>query len=277
MSEETKTLPVVSNINFESSPSIGKIVEALSKAQAVMEPAVMDMVNPHYKSQYASLTSVKNSYQKPLSENGLCLTHQVFSIQQNYYVRTMLAHTSGEYFANTLKLLVGRQDMQGLGSAITYAKRYSASAMLDIVDTEDDDGNGSLPPKPDQNNKNKPQQKPELPNHAPGALSQAQLKRLYAIGLGRSWSSEYLRMKVYSMYKKTPSELDMKQYETLCTNFESRVFNAKDKAELDHFAQNLSPEAYQKVTGKKLDSPPPEFDQSEEMPDYDDLPNYEPT
>lgn len=276
MSEETQTLPVVSNSNFETSPSIGKIVEALGKAQAIMQPAAMDMVNPHYKSSYASLTSVKNSYQKPISENGLCLTHQVFSVKETYYVRTMLAHTSGEFFATTIRLLVGRQDMQGLGSAITYAKRYSASAMLDIVDTEDDDGNGSLPDKnkkapqrpPAPQAGGNPQSKPPIQNHAPGGLTQPQLKRLYAIGLSKGWSAEYLRLKVFHIHRVTPSGLSLKQYEDLCTNFESRSFSAKDKAELDFFANDLTPESYEKVLGKKPEPEPPHFDETP-FPDYE--------
>lgn len=259
---------------FEASPTIGKLVDALSKAQAEMKPAKLDCVNPHYKSKYASLTSVKDAYQAPIAKQGLAVSHQVFSAKEFYYVRTMLVHSSGEFFANTLKLLVGKQDMQGLGSAITYAKRYSVSALLDIVDTDDDDGNASLPEKPNQNNKSQaqtppaqkaggnPQSKPPLQNHAPGALSQDQIKRLYAIGNSKGWSSGYLRLKVYVATKLTPSQLSLKQYDDLCAKFEAREFNAKDKAELDIARENMTPEIYERVVGKKPESnepPPQEF------------------
>lgn len=113
-----------------------------------------------------------------------------------------------------------------------------------------------------------PQSKPPVQNHAPGALSQDQLKRLYAIGMPRGWSSEYLRLKVYMMYKKTPSQLDFKQYEALCANFESRAFSAKDKAELDHLRKGLAPDVYEKVVGKK----PPQTDTPQQHPDYENYP-----
>lgn len=149
---------------YESSEALGKLFTALSKAQAEMKPAVLDMVNPHYKSKYASLTSCQDAYRGPLSKHGLSIVQQVFSIGNAYYCRSMLGHSeSGEWIANTFRLLINRQDMQGLGSAITYARRYGANSLVGVVDTEDDDGNASLPEK-------KPHSPPAKPkNYAPGA------------------------------------------------------------------------------------------------------------
>lgn len=155
--------PNVSLLRVESSDVLNELFGALSKAQAKMKPAVLDMVNPHYKSKYASLTSVWESIRGPISENGLCLTQQIFSAGEHYYIRSVLGHASGQWTSNTFKLLVGRVDMQGLGSAITYAKRYGLCALVGVVDTEDDDGNASLP----QNPQKKTDHKKEIPNHAP--------------------------------------------------------------------------------------------------------------
>src|SRR5690606_13851005 len=89
----------------------------------------------------------------------------------SYYIRTVLGHSSGQWISSTFRLIVGKNDMQGLGSAITYARRYAISALVGVVDTEDDDGNASLPDKsksPPPASKNSPQ--PEKPkNFAPGA------------------------------------------------------------------------------------------------------------
>jgi hypothetical protein len=122
------------------------------------------MENPYYKSKYASLKSCQEAYRAPLAKFGLAIVQQVYSEQDAYYVRTVLGHSSGQWMSNVFKLIVGKRDMQGLGSAITYGRRYGANALVGVVDTEDDDGNNSLPPK----GENKP----------PQSLSQSQRRRI---------------------------------------------------------------------------------------------------
>lgn len=161
---------------FETSPSVSKVFEALSKAQSEMKPAVMDMKNPHYNSRYASLTSCWEAG-APLFKHNLAVLQPVFWFDGAYYIRTILGHSpSGEWVASTLKLTLSKQDMQGLGSAITYAKRYALSAMVGIVDTEDDDGNQAVTNERKSNGNGErlfnptipaPQHRTRLTNHAP--------------------------------------------------------------------------------------------------------------
>lgn len=125
-----------------------KLFEALCKAQSELKPAALDMVNPHYKSKYASLSSVMEAIKTPLAKNGLSFIQCVENEGEAYYLKTILAHASGEKIESRVQLILGRRDMQGLGSSITYARRYSLSAMLGVVDTDDDDGNASLPETP---------------------------------------------------------------------------------------------------------------------------------
>lgn len=120
------------------------IYEALVKAQAGFKSATFDSANPHFKSKYASLTSVMNAVRASLNANGLAITQNVD--QGN--VITTLVHISGESISNSVPLIVGKNDMQGMGSALTYGRRYGLSALLGIVTDEDDDGNGSQPNKP---------------------------------------------------------------------------------------------------------------------------------
>jgi hypothetical protein len=154
MYEENQS-PTPQQTQLNASPELGKLFEALSKAQAEIKPAKLDMENPYYKSKYASLKSCQEAYRAPLAKFGLAIVQQVYSEQDAYYVRTVLGHSSGQWMSNVFKLIVGKRDMQGLGSAITYGRRYGANALVGVVDTEDDDGNNSLPPKGD----NKPPQK----------------------------------------------------------------------------------------------------------------------
>lgn len=130
-----------------------KLFEALAKAQKNFKPAELDRVNPHFKSKYASLASVQEVYRDALSDNGLCIIQNVIFKDNSYYLQSILAHSSGQSIQNEFKLLVTGGNMQSLGSAITYAKRYSISALIGIVADEDDDGNASLPP---DNNTQKP-------------------------------------------------------------------------------------------------------------------------
>jgi hypothetical protein len=133
---------------FSSSAELKDLFCALAKAQGEMKPAILDMKNPHFNSTYASLTSCKESYQGPLAKHGLGLTQDVFSMGSRYFIRTLMFHSSGQWRSSVFELIIDKKNMQGLGTAITYARRYGANAMVGVVDTEDDDGNASSGSKP---------------------------------------------------------------------------------------------------------------------------------
>ncbi|NLI74883.1 MAG: hypothetical protein GX442_00410 [Candidatus Riflebacteria bacterium] len=142
---------------METSQAIGKISEALAKAQGQMKPAVFDAANPHFKSKYASLAAIMDACRAALSANSVAVV-QGTSVEENrVVVSTMLVHGSGEWIRDSLSIKLVREDAQAIGSAITYARRYSLASMVGIVADEDDDaenavgrnGNGSVPnPKP---------------------------------------------------------------------------------------------------------------------------------
>lgn len=138
---------------MQKSEVISSLVAALAKAQGEFKPAVFDRKNPHFNSAYASLTAVVDAVRDSLSKHGLVVSQIVTSTPEGkYFLETILAHTSGEWIAGTVELLIGKRDMQGIGSAVTYAKRYCFSAILGIVSDADpdDDGNGASgkPPEP---------------------------------------------------------------------------------------------------------------------------------
>lgn len=136
--------------------NLNKINEALSRAQAEIKHAILDCTNPHFKSKYASLTSVQDAYKKALEKHGFALIQKIITEGNDYFIETCLLHNSGENITSRFKLLVDKPTMQGLGSAITYGRRYGVSALLGIVDTEDDDGNAAS---------QKPKQKPTGDEH----------------------------------------------------------------------------------------------------------------
>lgn len=131
---------------MKTSDSISKISEALAKAHAKIKHAIKDANNPHFRNDYASLESVIDASKEALLEQGIV----VIQSPSTASLTTRLQHASGEFFEDQIGLLFVKQDMQGLGSAITYARRYALAAFLNISQA-DDDGNAStkvkLPPK----------------------------------------------------------------------------------------------------------------------------------
>ena len=120
--------------------------KALVKAQKAMGAVLKNASNPHLKSKYADLGSVLDACQSALHDNGFAIMQPCGKDQEGAFVETVLAHESGESFASRVYLVIGKQDMQGVGSAITYARRYGLLGMAGLA-PEDDDGEATKAPK----------------------------------------------------------------------------------------------------------------------------------
>jgi hypothetical protein len=122
------------------SEQIAELAAALSKAQGAMQNAVMNRINPHFRSHYADLASTFDAARKPLSDNGLAFTQQTEFNNGTGGLRSILMHTSGQWISTYWPLpATGRP--QEMGSALTYARRYSFQTLIGISAEEDDDGN----------------------------------------------------------------------------------------------------------------------------------------
>lgn len=131
---------------MEQSPSIAALAEALAQVQQAMKPAPKENENPFFKSSYADLATISKTVLPLLSAHGLSVS-QVAEGEGS--VTTVLMHKSGEWLRGTLTLKPVKNDPQGMGSAITYARRYALAAICGLS-TEDDDGNAAThdePPK----------------------------------------------------------------------------------------------------------------------------------
>jgi hypothetical protein len=124
------------------SPSIAALAAALAKAQGEMEGAAKANVNPHFKSKYADLASVWDACRAPLSKHGLSILQPVRADGPHVTVTTILAHSSGVWIEESLTMTAQQNTPQGVGSAITYGRRYGLAAMVGIA-PEDDDGNAA--------------------------------------------------------------------------------------------------------------------------------------
>tara|TARA_B100001250_G_scaffold62916_1_gene49335 strand:- start:4181 stop:4663 length:483 start_codon:yes stop_codon:yes gene_type:complete len=124
------------------SPKIDKLAGALAKAQSEIRGAKKSSTNPFFKSDYADLDTVIKSCFPQLTKNGLSVIQGNDTCDKgSFYVTTMLLHESGQWIKSKLKMPIGgKQDAQAVGATITYARRFSLSAMVGIAQT-DDDGN----------------------------------------------------------------------------------------------------------------------------------------
>lgn len=132
------------------SEQIAQLATALSKAQAMMAGAKKDALNTHLKSKYADLASTWEACRDALTRHELAVLQsprsEVTSEGLAVIVDTVLMHASGEWVSGSLLVPVTKPDAQGVGSAITYARRYALSAFAGIA-PEDDDGAAASAPR----------------------------------------------------------------------------------------------------------------------------------
>lgn len=119
------------------------ICAALAAAQSEMGKAIKASANPAFRSKYADLASVMEACLPALNANGIAVIQPICHDEAGRSVKTVLIHDSGETLECSVPLIVGKNDMQGLGSAITYARRYGLMSMAGIA-PEDDDGNAAV-------------------------------------------------------------------------------------------------------------------------------------
>jgi len=119
------------------------LAKALSIFHESMSPVGKDKLNPHFKNKYASLDNILEAIKEPLKKANLTFIQQPL---EGGKLKTVLVEIeSGEFVESTMDILLAKNDPQGQGSALTYARRYALSAILGISTDEDDDGNAATP------------------------------------------------------------------------------------------------------------------------------------
>lgn len=125
------------------SEEIGELAAALAKAQGEMPVVEKGSSNPFFGSMYADLADVKKAVDPVLAKHGLSVTQHPEIQGETEALTTLLLHASGQHLASTMPLFLNKRDSQGLGSAITYAKRQAPCAVVGVVADSDDDGNAA--------------------------------------------------------------------------------------------------------------------------------------
>ena len=132
---------------MNKSDTIASLAAALNKAQAEMSGAKKSAKNPFFKSNYANLEEVINCVKEPFADNGLSFVQFPISGDGVAGVETIIMHESGEFISGEFMLKCSKNDPQGMGSAITYARRYGLQSACGVP-SEDDDGNAASAKKP---------------------------------------------------------------------------------------------------------------------------------
>lgn len=123
---------------MNKSDSIKELATALSKAQGEIENASKNQKNDHYKNKYADLAEVLNTIRPVFAANGLSVAQHPSYEPPMASVETVLMHSSGEFMSSTCSAPVSRADAQGVGSVVTYLRRYSLAAVAGIAQEDDD-------------------------------------------------------------------------------------------------------------------------------------------
>ena len=155
-------------MNQYQSENITDLAKALLCVQRTVQPVTKDAENPFTKSWYASLNSVMDACRDALIENGIWLCQYPVPVDQpnSLGLVTKLTHAeSGQWQSSLAVVPLPKADPQGMGSAMTYCRRYALTAMLGMV-TEDDDGEGARTGR-------KTPSRPRLPVNAPEARKAA--------------------------------------------------------------------------------------------------------
>lgn len=122
------------------SEQLDKLFSALSKTQLEMETAKEDSTNPFFRSKYADLKSVVASSRPYLAANGLCVIQRTKPDEKGQvYLYTRLGHASGQWMESKMAIRPAKSDIQGIGSYITYLRRYMYAALVGVVTGEEDD------------------------------------------------------------------------------------------------------------------------------------------
>ena len=127
---------------MKHSESIAKLAPALVKANAEVQHAVKDSNNPHFKSKFASLNSVVDTIKPVYASHGLTVVQMPGFDDGHATLETVVLHDSGEWMSGVSGSPLQKNDPQGVGSALTYLRRYSLSGFAGIAQ-EDDDGNAA--------------------------------------------------------------------------------------------------------------------------------------
>ena len=215
---------------MQTSEQINEIAGALAKAQGEIKGAAKDSTNPHFRSKYADLASVWDACRAALSKNGLSVIQTPDTTADGVFLYTTLAHSSGQWIRSTMPVRPVQDTPQGLGSALTYARRYSLASMVGVAPDDDDDGQAaSTGERAANNGPGKAAPKPvESPEQADAREAAGRIKE--AINLAKTPAEIDTILKVQSKTLESIKAVSQTAYEFLIGFAHERQKNCQKQA-----------------------------------------------
>jgi hypothetical protein len=134
--------------DFQTSEQTDALDSALAKAQSEIQKAHKDSVNPHFRSKFADLGSCWEACRDALTKNGISVTQwPTGGAEGVMFMMTRLAK-DGQWIRSRSAWPLSKMDCQGVGSALSYARRYTLCAAVGIVADDDDDGHAASKSRP---------------------------------------------------------------------------------------------------------------------------------
>lgn len=185
---------------MNKSESIANLSKALVTFHSKVSSVKKDAENPYFKSKYATLDNFIETINKPLQEAKLSFSQFPDGVNG---LTTILMHSSGEWIESRYEMTPSKNDPQGLGSAITYMRRYALGAVLGLATEEDDDANTAS---------TKTETKKAIPESLKKEISEAtsteQLKTIWEEnkGLGKEFAALITAQKKFIQSVKSAEE-----------------------------------------------------------------------
>lgn len=218
---------------MEMTEQTSELFKALNTFRKTLKQPVKDTVNPFFKSTYVTLDGVIKAVDDALEGTGLSFMQEATTSEKTVSVKTYIFHDSGQMMAlDPLTLPAVKTDPQGLGSAITYAKRYALAAAFGVTSDVDDDGNQAV--KSQKSNKPKQNEPKQSEPTAPQAdkLSDNQRKAIFAKANVIAKANNMTADEVITAYKiEDVAEISKKKASNLIDRLDKKVNALKNKPE----------------------------------------------
>ncbi len=210
--------------------TVYELAMALLKVQNQLHGVKRDASNPFFKSKYATLQSTWEACREALQDAGLAIS-QTIHRDNGVYLRTRLLHVSGQFIDSECPLLMKEESMQALGSAVSYARRYSLAAIVGLVIDEDDDGEAATRPSTPLSSTSM-SISVSGPQKTFSTISEPQAKRFYALMLSRKQDQHAVTEYLKSWGYKTAKEIKPADYEAMCRGDSASIKEFENSADM---------------------------------------------
>lgn len=202
---------------------LNELAAALAKAQGAMQNAKKDAKNPFFKSKYADLASVWDAVRGPLSSNDLSVIQSIDCDEHGMVLITKLLHSSGQWVDSKVRVKAVKEDPQGLGSAITYMRRYALQAIAGVSPDEDDgeaamgrDDGGEKRPKAKAAPQGPTQTRPTPANIRNPKVTPDQVTRFWTLVTNAGYTNDQGKEILVACGYQSSKDIFARHYDTIC-------------------------------------------------------------